>query len=210
MSGLKNKWWFYFPVILSIVTGCFSPRPIEQITARKYQQHKLFEDTSFVYQLPYESGTKHRVIQEYFSRFTHKYKAATDFRMKKGTPVLASRDGIVTRIKDDSNMGGFNKKYRADANFVIIDHGDSTRASYRHLQYKSVLVLPGQLVTKGQLIGLSGNTGYTFTPHLHFMVSEYLDGTWTTIPVRFESSKFIGYLQPLHRYQSANSLQGSR
>ncbi len=184
---------------------CYSPRTALQTEARKYQSHKKFEDTSFLYDLPYEPFTSHRIIQGYFSRYTHKNKAAIDFKMKKGTPVLAVRDGIVVRTKDDSDVGGWNKKYRGDANFIVIEHEDSTRSSYRHLMHKGVLVQVGAQVFKGQIIGYSGNTGYTFSPHLHFMITKYENGQWISIPCRFKTQSHEGYLQPLKLYTSLNA-----
>ena len=111
--------------LLLWLTGCYPKRTTSQIESRKYQAHKKFEDTSFVYELPFKVNTRHRIIQGYFSRYTHKYKAAVDFKMKNGTPVLAVRDGKVLRIKEDSDIGGWKKKYRGDANYIIIEHTDS-------------------------------------------------------------------------------------
>lgn len=192
-------------LFLFCLIECYSPRTAYQTEARKYQSHKKFEDTSFVYELPYELNTSHRIIQGYFSRYTHKSKAAVDFKMKKGTPILAAREGKVIRTKDDSNVGGWNKKYRGDANYIVIEHKDSTRSSYRHLKYKGVLVNVGDLVSKGEIIGYSGNTGYTFSPHLHFMVTRFENGQWVSVPNRFRSKDNEGYLKPLRLYTSTNN-----
>lgn len=191
-------------ILLLCLIGCYPKRTTSQIESRKYQSHKKFEDTSFVYELPFKVNTRHRIIQGYFSRYTHKYKAAVDFKMKNGTPVLAVRDGKVLRIKEDSDIGGWKKKYRGDANYIIIEHTDSTRSSYRHLLFNGVLVTSGERVLKGQIIGYSGNTGYTFSPHLHFMITKYENGQWVSIPCRFKSKDQIGYLKPLRQYTSVN------
>ena len=195
-------------IFLYALLGC-SPRTAIQKEARHYQKGRLNEDTSNVYQLPYELGTQHTMIQGYYSRHTHRYKAAVDFKMKIGTPICAVADGIIMRIKDDSNLGGFNKKYKPDANYIIIQHDDSTRSSYRHLMFHGVMVAEGDTVRRGMIIGKSGNTGYTFTPHLHFMISKYKDGQWMSTPCRFISKSYKGYLRPWHRYESINSLAKS-
>lgn len=187
-----------------ILSGCFSPRTPLQKIARKYQSGKLTEDTSFVYQLPFTAGTKVWMFQGYYSRFTHKHRAAVDFKMKPGSEIRAARSGVVLRIKEDSNVGGWNKKYRGDANFIIIEHEDSTRAAYRHLEFEGVLVEPGDTVHTGTLIGYSGKTGYRASPHLHFMVSAFTNNQWTQIPTRFATRKKIRYLKTWVKYESIN------
>lgn len=191
-------------LVSTLLPACFPPRTAMQKTARLYQAGRLKEDTSHIYQLPFTSGTKSRVIQGYFSRFTHKHRAALDFRMRPGTEIRAAREGIVLRTKDDSNQGGWNKKYRPDANFILVEHADSSRASYRHLKYQGVIVKEGEKVKTGQLLGYSGKTGYTALPHLHFMVSVFQEGRWVQIPTRFESNPETGYLKPWRRYKSVN------
>ena len=192
-------------LVCTFFTACYPPRNAMQKTARMYQAGRLTEDTSHVYQLPFTSGTKSRVIQGYFSRFTHKHRAALDFRMRPGTEIRAARAGIVLRTKDDSNQGGWNKKYRPDANFIMVEHEDSSRASYRHLKYQGVMVKEGEKVYTGQLLGYSGKTGYTALPHLHFMVSVFQEGRWVQIPTRFESNPETGYLKPWKKYKSVNA-----
>ncbi len=64
---------------------------------------------------------------------------------------------------------------------------------YWHLQKDGVLVNIGDTVKQGQLIGYSGNTGYTAFPHLHFQV---YDATGKNIATRFETKKGITYLRP--------------
>lgn len=175
--------------------------------ARALQKGKVTEDTSYVYHLPFRPGQRYRVIQGYYSRGTHKYRAALDFQMKPGTEVIAARAGIVERIKTDSQRGGPNKKYRPDANYVIITHDDGTRASYRHLKYESVRVQEGDQVQVGQVLGLSGKTGYTYTAHLHFMVSNLVQGEWRQIPTRFNTTQGVGYLRPYKRYKATEPQQ---
>ena len=53
---------------------------------------------------------------------------------------------------------------------IVIQHPDGSRAGYWHLQKDGALVNVGDTVSKGQVIGLSGKTGYAFQPHLHFIV----------------------------------------
>jgi murein DD-endopeptidase MepM/ murein hydrolase activator NlpD len=73
------------------------------------------------------------------------------------------------------------------------------------LQYNGALVNIGDTVRKGQVIGLSGKTGYTFLPHLHFIAWTFNKwNEWQQVPTRFQTSKGIKYLRPLRKYRSLN------
>jgi len=102
-----------------------------------------------------------------------------DFKVWTGTPVHAAGDGVVVQAQDSSLLPA---DYRADGSgpnpywinpdfagqYVAIDHGATEPASiYAHLS--EIRVRPGQRVTKGQVIGLSGASGGASSgPHLHF------------------------------------------
>ena len=58
------------------------------------QKGKIKDDTSYVYQLPYEQGTEHLIVQGYYSSYSHKNRIAIDFKMKRGTKVAAARSGV--------------------------------------------------------------------------------------------------------------------
>ncbi|MEI9946342.1 MAG: M23 family metallopeptidase [Chitinophagaceae bacterium] len=129
---------------------------------------------TYEYELPFQKGTKHRVVQGYGGLFSHSHIAALDFIMPIGTPVYAARGGIIYTYKDDSNEGGILSKYKNKANYIIIKHDDGSFGCYWHLQKNGVLVKHGH-VSKGQQIGLSGATGFVFWPHLHFSVKLVLN-----------------------------------
>ena len=83
-----------------------------------------------------------------------------DFAARKGTPVLASADGTVTASTDlFENQAKFGK-------VVTIEHTGKVTTLYAHLDSRAVS--PGQHVSRGQVIGLSGASGKTTGPHLHF------------------------------------------
>lgn len=102
---------------------------------------------------------------------------AVDFEMDEGTPINASRGGIVFEIKEDSMIGGKEKeRYIKHSNFIKIYHGDGSYAVYSHLKYNGALVNVGGDIELGQLLGFSGSTGWSSGPHLQFDVN-VLDST---------------------------------
>jgi len=193
----------YMLSVLILATGCYVSKNPMRKEVKRLQKGITKDDTSYIYVLPYEQGKSHYLVQGYFSSFTHREKAALDFKMKRGTNVCAAREGVVVRAKEDGDRGGLKKRYRPYGNYVIIQHPDSSRAGYWHLGKDGVLVNAGDTVKKGQVIALSGKTGYSFTPHLHFLVwSTDTNRQWRQVATRFQTSKGIKYLRPLRKYQN--------
>lgn len=101
-----------------------------------------------------------------------------DFKASIGTPVKAALSGIVVdtesvRIRSGCQYG----------KWVLIKHTNGLSTIYGHLSY--VYVHPGDVVTTGQVIGLSGDTGYATGPHLHF-------GVYATAGVKIVDSGALG------------------
>jgi murein DD-endopeptidase MepM/ murein hydrolase activator NlpD len=191
--------FIHFLVILIASSCAVSTNPL-RTQFRQLQSGKITEDTSFIYQLPFNTNERHRVVQGYFTRYSHKERAALDFKMKRGTPIHAARGGVVVRVKEDGDKGGLNKKYRPYGNVIIIEHEDKSRAGYWHLKFNGALVSVGDTVTQGQHIGYSGKTGYSAFPHLHFLVWTFSNGNWQQVATRFKTSKGNIYLRPLKKY----------
>jgi murein DD-endopeptidase MepM/ murein hydrolase activator NlpD len=84
-----------------------------------------------------------------------------DFKTPVGTPVLATRDGVVTRS---------NWSFAGNGNCLEIRFTDGVLAKYLHLEKN--LVQPGDRVTRGQVIAHSGNTGRSTAPHLHYQLDK--------------------------------------
>ena len=167
------------------------------------QKGVIRDDTSYVYALPYEEGSAHRVVQGYFGPFSHKERAALDFKMKRGTRITAAREGVVVRVKEDGDRGGWNRKYRRHGNNIIIQHPDGSRAGYWHLQQNGAMVNVGDTVKKGQVIALSGKTGYAAMPHLHFLVWSFdKNRNWQQVPTRFQTANGIKYLRSWGKYRN--------
>ncbi|HLE09873.1 MAG: hypothetical protein A2504_10855 [Bdellovibrionales bacterium RIFOXYD12_FULL_39_22] len=137
------------------------------------------------YVLPYPSGESHLLTQGNCSDFSHKdhNRYAYDFAMDIGDNIAAVRAGTVIYVKEDSVDGNGG----LEANVIYIRHSDNTIAQYAHLTYNGALVATNQVVSQGQLIGHSGNTGYSTGPHLHFQILK--DSTSSeTIPITFSNS----------------------
>ena len=142
----------------------------------------------YVYSLPYAPGTTRRITQGYNGKYSHQgsNKYAIDWQMPQGTPVYAARGGLVVKVKDDSDLGGGDIKFDPFNNYVLIRHEDGTLGHYCHLKKGGVKVHPGQIVKTGDMIALSGSTGFSSGPHLHFCVFMTKDGKQrVSIPVKF-------------------------
>jgi len=187
-----------------ITQACSLSKDPQKREIKLLQKGIIKEDTSYVYWLPYAEGSTHRMVQGYFSSYSHKNRAALDFKMKPGTNVHAARDGVVIRMTEENDRGGLKKSNRKFANLIIMQHNDGSRAGYWHLQKNGVLVNVGDTVKKGQLIGLSGNTGFTAFPHLHFIAWRSAGSGWRPMGTRFLTSEGIKYLRPMRQYKSVH------
>lgn len=189
-------------LFLALAACSVSKDPLRK-QVKLLQKGILKDDTSYVYALPFENGKTYCLIQGYFSHFSHKERAALDFKMPRGTRICAARGGVVVRVKEDGDRGGWNRKYRPYGNNIVIQHADGSRAGYWHLQKDGALVNVGDTVQQGQVIALSGKTGYAALPHLHFLVWNFdSNRQWKQVPTRFQTSKGIRYLRSFHRYRN--------
>jgi murein DD-endopeptidase MepM/ murein hydrolase activator NlpD len=82
-----------------------------------------------------------------------------------GTPVYAALDGVVVQVDNNDRNSWARYQY---GKYVLIKHDNNLATLYGHLS--QWVVSRGQTVKQGQLIGYSGNTGYSTGPHLHFGV----------------------------------------
>jgi len=152
-------------------------------------------DDSVRYQLPYQPGNQFKVTQAYDGAYSHHgaNEYAIDWKMPEGTPVCAARGGVVAKVRVDSDRGGGSIKYDRFNNYIMIRHDDGTLGNYCHLQKGGAAVKPGQRVAAGEVIGRSGNTGFSSGPHLHFAVMKPRNGREReSLPVRFRTSNREG------------------
>lgn len=98
-------------------------------------------------------------ISSHFKFRWGRWHKGTDYALAVGTPIKASFDGVVRYSK--YNMGGYGE-------LIIIRHYNGLETYYAHLS--SRLVKSGDIVSAGEVIGYSGNTGHSTAPHLHYEV----------------------------------------
>lgn len=90
---------------------------------------------------------------------TLKSHQGVDYTVAEGSSVFATADGVVKEISDKNSTLGKT---------IVIDHQNGYKTSYSHLL--SVVVRRGQKVQRGDVIALSGNSGLSLAPHLHYEV----------------------------------------
>ncbi|MGC4913842.1 M23 family metallopeptidase [Streptomyces albogriseolus] len=115
--------------------------------------------------------------------WAHKH-SGQDYAVPTGTPVVAAHGGTV--VKAGGNGAGDGPAY---GNAVVIKHGNKTYSQYAHLS--SVNVKVGQVVKTGQKIALSGNTGNSSGPHLHFEIRSTPNYGSAVDPVKFLRGKGV-------------------
>jgi murein DD-endopeptidase MepM/ murein hydrolase activator NlpD len=138
---------------------------------------------AYRYPLPWRGGP-FRLTQGPNGTFSHtdsKSRYAMDIAMPEGTPIIAARGGMVVKTENEQ-VGRGND---ASGNFVRVRHDDGSEAVYLHLKQGSVSVRAGQRVAVGSPLALSGNTGNSSGPHLHFVVQRTTEAGLVSIPYEF-------------------------
>lgn len=161
----KHKWigLIVMSVLLAAQVSYAQERAISPVTAEDYTDTRS-------YNLPYKSiqgflVAPLQVPGELLASFNQERQGyeheGIDIRVAEGTPIFAIADGIITKAEPDSkgveNGGG---------KMIFLDCGDGVEGRYMHLSAYGVKA--GDYVKAGQVIGFSGNTGDSTTPHLHF------------------------------------------
>ena len=138
---------------------------------------------AYRYPLPWRGGP-FRLSQGANGQYSHygpKNRYAMDIAMPEGTPIIAARSGIVVKTENRQSGRGTNPS----GNFVRVLHDDGTMGVYLHLKRGSVRVREGQRVKVGSALALSGNTGNSSGPHLHFVVQRNTGLGLVSIPYQF-------------------------
>lgn len=153
------------------------------------------------------------------SYHSHDGTDSVDFAIPEGTPIYAITDGKIFLTRKDRNYNTwYGGSTTETGNCIVIEFqnlGETYYATYMHL--KTVDVNEGDIVKNGQVIGTSGNTGYSSGPHLHLQIRK---GTWYGSDVsriwtdREEfrltpPSNPCGFLNKLFRYLKVKEVNGN-
>ena len=149
---------------------------VDQISKQLYIQSKSFDDiielaknkadmlSALPAIQPVSNKNLSRMASGYGPRIhpiykTRKMHSGMDFSAKSGTPIYATGDGKVSKVR---------RSRRGYGNHVIINHGYGYKTLYAHM--KKYAVKKGQKVKRGEVIGYVGSTGTSVAPHLHYEV----------------------------------------
>ncbi|HSE98038.1 MAG TPA: M23 family metallopeptidase [Blastocatellia bacterium] len=102
--------------------------------------------------------------------------------MPIGSPIIAARSGEVVHVVESNNDA---TRKPGEENVVVIKHSNGTFARYYHLTKDGAIVKVGDLVKQGEKIALSGDSGASAGPHLHFDVTKSCY-EWGCETIRFE------------------------
>src|SRR5262249_11329000 len=186
---------------------------LSQMEAKQMQLDKCLCPDSFYYKLPFDYDLAWGLCKGNWDdpinghnqgdpngaqayAFDFEYDPSHKCAGSEGHNVRAARGGTVIAMASDRTCNVWNKKpgdpcYGApgEGNYILIRHAGGTVAAYDHLMKGKVFVAKGQQVATGQVIALSGNTGNSSAPHLHFDVRKYWNSPTDlgpTLPIKFQ------------------------
>lgn len=181
-------------IVVSVLSGCGGDSTARSDEACKRDakgRYPSYKTSAYI--LPWQVGETYKVGQGNCTFGSHREdslgKYAYDFPMPLGTSIVASRAGTVVHVVE-SHVDGTGIK--GEENVVVIEHDDGSIAIYGHLTTLGAQVEKHQEVAQGDLIGLSGNSGGSTAPHLHFHVESCTQKiencTREAVPINFSNT----------------------
>ncbi len=193
LSGLAD--WDNVGTALVTITATDGSHTVRQAFTIEVRVGEIDCDTRFddpatsLYVLPFPPGRTYTLFQGYCPpnpTWGHHNWFAYDFDLAIGDTVVAARAGevvaVVERFVDGTRVPG-------EENLIYVEHDDGSIAAYVHLTRAGALVIEGDVVAQGEPIGLSGDTGNSSGPHLHFHV--FHAGGFTrhySLPISFRNA----------------------
>ena len=162
---------------MSLVQSCavFRSNIDETCVNHFANQYSAPQESRFV--LPWQIDQSFKLTQGNCTFESHslsnKQHMSFDFKMPIGTPILAADDGrvfiVVEQFKDNIDRGF------SEANLIGVEHDGGILTWYTHLMFEGSLVEVDDQVSRGDVIGYSGNTGDSSYPHLHFFAQQLVE-----------------------------------
>lgn len=121
-------------------------------------------------------------------------KYALDFLCDEGTPIHAALDGKIVKVVNDKTAGGSQRTMDDAGNNILIEHENGEFSHYAHFKHQGITVKEKQNVKAGDLLGYSGNTGFSFGPHLHFSVIRFTGkgkNDFESLAIRWQKEKTL-------------------
>lgn len=174
---------FFFALFLITLVSCGSGDPLITVSG---VCDGYTDSTTSPYVVPWPVGSSYEVTQGNCGGVTHigRSKYSYDFNMNTGSRIVASRAGTVYEVVENKANGN---GCQDGENHIFIQHADGSVAKYLHLTLNGSSVNVSDSVIQGQAIAVSGNTGCSGGPHLHFEVTISRDNGMT-IPVTFNNA----------------------
>jgi murein DD-endopeptidase MepM/ murein hydrolase activator NlpD len=157
-------------------------------TSKSVDGEEIVPSADARYVLPFPVGRSYVCSQGFNNPYSHygTFRYAVDLAMPIGTLVTAARNGRVVHVL--ASYSDYDQT-PGHENVVIVQHVDTTYSRYVHLTTNGARVRLGQAVARGDTIGLSGNSGSSGAPHLHFDVTRTFSGRDDqTIPFDFTNT----------------------
>jgi len=181
-----RHWWAPALAVALLAARCGGASPTGPTASRCTATYP--DQATSPYVLPYPPGAAFVIGQGNCTDGSHAPGSlvayAYDFLMPIGSPVVAARPGTVLLVEERYTDG---TRVAGEENYVNVVHDDGSIAAYVHLTRDGALVAVGDRVDQGQVIGLSGDTGSSSEPHLHFHV-QACEGC-ATVPVTFRNTR---------------------
>jgi hypothetical protein len=196
-NQLKVMLGFYFFLLFIIGSGCIVNNPIQTTKSPLSTNDSTDYQTKTGLRLPFDgfwyvfSGGRHPSLNHHHYSVDQKY--AYDFIIKIngmsfegddsqneayycfGKPLYAPGSGtvvvLVDTVHDNTPVRKLNPNQPA-GNYIVIDHDNGEYSFLAHFKKKSIIVKKGEKVIQGQLLGLCGNSGWSYEPHLHYHIQD--------------------------------------